>query len=72
MFTPGALLPLLVAWWAPLVLLILVAIASLALALLGALAAAAVRQYGAALRVLFWGALAMALTSLIGRLFGVI
>jgi VIT1/CCC1 family predicted Fe2+/Mn2+ transporter len=52
----------------------LVAIASLAsLALLGALAAkvggAPVRT--AALRVLFWGALAMALTSLIGRLFGV-
>jgi len=75
MFTLGALLPLLVAWWAPLVLLIpLVAIASLAsLALLGALAAkvggAPVRT--AALRVLFWGALAMALTSLIGRLFGV-
>jgi VIT1/CCC1 family predicted Fe2+/Mn2+ transporter len=75
MFTLGALLPLLVAWWSPLVLLIpLVAIASLAsLALLGALAAkvggAPVRT--AALRVLFWGALAMALTSLIGRLFGV-
>ncbi|MDP4556658.1 VIT family protein [Halomonas meridiana] len=75
MFTLGALLPLLVAWWAPSVLLIpLVAMASLAcLALLGALAAkvggAPVRT--AALRVLFWGALAMALTSLIGRLFGV-
>lgn len=75
MFTIGALLPLLVAWWAPTVLLIpLVAVASLALlALLGALAAkvggAPVRT--AALRVLFWGALAMALTSLIGRLFGV-
>ncbi|MEC8936329.1 MAG: VIT family protein, partial [Pseudomonadota bacterium] len=75
MFTIGALLPLLVAWWAPSVLLIpLVAVASLALlALLGALAAkvggAPVRT--AALRVLFWGALAMALTSLIGRLFGV-
>mgnify|MGYP003116939394 CR=1 FL=1 len=75
-FTAGALIPLLIAWWVPLVLLIpLVAVASLALlALLGALAAkiggAPVRK--AAFRVLFWGALAMALTSLIGRLFGVV
>ncbi|ATH76190.1 VIT family protein [Halomonas sp. NyZ770] len=75
MFTIGALIPLLMAWWAPTLLLIpLVAVTSLALlALLGALAAkvggAPIRA--AALRVLFWGALAMALTSLIGRLFGV-
>lgn len=74
-FTIGAMLPLLVAWWAPPLLLIpLVAIASLVLlALLGALSArvggAPVRR--AAFRVLFWGALAMALTSLIGRVFGV-
>ena len=75
-FTIGALLPLLVAWWAPLSLLIpLVALFSLLfLALLGAMAA----QVGgapilkAAARVMFWGALAMLLTSAIGHLFGVV
>jgi len=43
------------------------------LALLGALAAkvGGAPVLTSALRVLFWGALAMALTSLIGRLFGV-
>jgi VIT1/CCC1 family predicted Fe2+/Mn2+ transporter len=74
-FTIGALLPLLVAWWAPSALLIpLVALFSLLfLALLGAIAA----QVGgapilkAAARVMFWGALAMALTSAIGHVFGV-
>ena len=75
-FTTGALLPLLVAWWAPSSLLTpLVALFSLLfLALLGALAA---RVGGApilkaAARVMFWGALAMALTSAIGRVFGVV
>ena len=75
-FTIGALLPLLVAWWAPSALLIpLVALFSLLfLALLGAIAA---RVGGApilkaAARVMFWGALAMALTSAIGHVFGVI
>tara|TARA_R110000751_G_scaffold101052_5_gene195085 strand:- start:2598 stop:3287 length:690 start_codon:yes stop_codon:yes gene_type:complete len=75
-FTAGALLPLLVAWWAPSTLLTpLVALFSLLfLALLGAVAA---RVGGApilkaAARVMFWGALAMALTSAIGRVFGVV
>ena len=74
-FTIGASLPLLVAWVAPEAHLItLVATTSLVfLALLGALAA---RAGGAALsvgaiRVTFWGALAMALTAVVGRLFGV-
>ncbi|WP_386079202.1 VIT family protein [Vreelandella sp. F11] len=74
-FTIGALLPLLVAWWAPHALLIpLVALFSLLfLAFLGAIAA---RVGGApilkaAARVMFWGALAMSLTSAIGHLFGV-
>tara|TARA_R110002020_G_scaffold206303_2_gene411553 strand:- start:1304 stop:2011 length:708 start_codon:yes stop_codon:yes gene_type:complete len=74
-FTIGALLPLLVAWWAPPALLIpLVALFSLLfLAFLGAIAA---RVGGApilkaAARVMFWGALAMALTSAIGHVFGV-
>lgn len=74
-FTIGALLPLLVAWWAPPSLLIsLVALFSLLfLALLGAVAA---RVGGApilkaAVRVMFWGALAMSLTFAIGHVFGV-
>jgi VIT1/CCC1 family predicted Fe2+/Mn2+ transporter len=75
-FTLGAALPLLVAW---LVVgpgqISAVAIASLIfLATLGALAA---RTGGApvvagALRVMFWGTLAMALTAAVGRLFGVV
>jgi len=75
-FVAGAALPLLVAWVISGPLLIpLVAGASLvALALLGGLAA---RTGGAplvagALRVTFWGTLAMALTAGVGRLFGVI
>lgn len=74
-FTVGAALPLLVAWLIPGKLLIYaVAILSLVfLALLGGLAA---RAGGASIavgasRVAFWGALAMALTAGVGRLFGV-
>jgi VIT1/CCC1 family predicted Fe2+/Mn2+ transporter len=75
-FTVGAALPLMVAWIMPEARLIpAVAIASLVfLALLGGLAA---RAGGApvtigAARVTFWGALAMALTAGVGRLFGVV
>lgn len=75
-FTIGAALPLLVAWAVPGTTLIpVVAVASLVfLGLLGALAA---RAGGAsviigALRVTFWGALAMMLTAGVGRLFGVV
>lgn len=75
-FTIGAALPLVVAWLAPAnLLIILVAVFSLFfLAFLGAIAA---RAGGAsiltgALRVTFWGALAMALTAGVGRLFGVV
>ena len=75
-FTVGAALPLLVAWIAPLNLLIaLVAVFSLFfLAFLGSIAA---RAGGAslmigAIRVTFWGALAMALTAAVGRIFGVV
>ncbi|MBT8092609.1 MAG: VIT family protein [Gammaproteobacteria bacterium] len=75
-FTLGAALPLLVAWAIPGPRLIpFVAVASLFfLAFLGALAA---RAGGAsitlgAVRVTFWGALAMALTAMVGRLFGVV
>lgn len=75
-FTIGAALPLLVAWAVPgSPQIATVASASLVfLALLGAIAA---RTGGAsitigAIRVTFWGALAMALTAGVGRLFGVV
>ncbi|SNY60375.1 Predicted Fe2+/Mn2+ transporter, VIT1/CCC1 family [Arsukibacterium tuosuense] len=75
-FTIGAALPLLVAWAVPGQYLIhAVSLLSLCfLALLGALAA---RAGGApvikgAVRVTFWGALAMALTAAVGSIFGVV
>jgi VIT1/CCC1 family predicted Fe2+/Mn2+ transporter len=75
-FTVGALLPLVVAWaMAGPSLIFWVSAASLVfLALLGG---AAARAGGAplavgAIRVTFWGALAMALTAGVGRLFGVV
>lgn len=74
-FTVGAVLPLIVAWSAPVDRLIfLVAVSSLFfLALLGGIAA---RAGGAsvaigAFRVTFWGSLAMALTAAVGWFFGV-
>lgn len=74
-FSVGAALPLLVAWFVPGSHLILaVALCSLFfLALLGGLAA---RTGGASImigatRVTFWGALAMAVTAVVGSLFGV-
>jgi len=75
-FTVGAALPLVVAWVVPGSQLIpVVAVFSLVfLALLGGIAA---RAGGAsitvgAIRVTFWGALAMALTAGVGRIFGVV
>ena len=75
-FVIGAALPLLVAWAvAGPQLITAVALSSLVfLAVLGALAA---RTGGAplwigALRVMFWGTLAMALTAGVGRLFGIV
>ena len=75
-FTVGAALPLFVAWlMAGEQLITAVAIASLVfLAALGSLAA---RAGGAsvrvgAIRVTFWGSLAMLLTAAVGRLFGVV
>ncbi|GAA0396951.1 VIT family protein [Cocleimonas flava] len=74
-FTIGAALPLLIAWIKPGdQLVLLVAIFSLVfLAMLGAIAA---KVGGAsiavgAIRVTFWGALAMAITAAVGKLFGV-
>ncbi|HEX2781643.1 MAG TPA: VIT family protein [Gemmatimonadaceae bacterium] len=75
-FAVGAALPLAVTALAPLArIIVLVSAASLVfLALLGAVAA---RTGGAGVlrstvRVTFWGALAMALTALIGRMFGTV
>lgn len=74
-FAVGASLPLLVAWIVPEAQIItLVAISSLIfLALLGGLAAGAggAAISVGAMRVTFWGALAMALTAIVGRMFGV-
>lgn len=74
-FTIGAALPLLIAWKVSDIQLIpVVAVSSLIfLAALGGLAA---RAGGAkisigAIRLTFWGALAMTLTAVVGRLFGV-
>lgn len=75
-FTAGALPPVLVAWLAtPAQLILLVALVSLAL--LGVLGGIAAHAGGASIprasaRVTFWGALAMALTAGVGRLFGVV
>lgn len=74
-FMVGAALPLLVAWLTagPTLIPAVAASSLLFLAMLGALAA---RVGGASLltgavRVLFWGALAMLITAAVGRLFGV-
>jgi VIT1/CCC1 family predicted Fe2+/Mn2+ transporter len=75
-FIIGAALPLLIAWAVPGPQQIgVVATASLVfLAVLGSLAAYAggASITVGAVRVTFWGALAMALTALVGRLFGVV
>jgi VIT1/CCC1 family predicted Fe2+/Mn2+ transporter len=75
-FVLGAALPLLVAWAisGPRLIPVVAASSLLFLAFLGGLAA---RTGGAsitvgAIRVTFWGALAMALTAGVGRLFGVV
>jgi len=75
-FAVGAILPLGVAWLSPGPLMTwLVAVSSLVfLTMLGGVAA---RAGGAgvitgAFRVLFWGAIAMAATALVGRLFGAV
>jgi VIT1/CCC1 family predicted Fe2+/Mn2+ transporter len=74
-FTIGAALPLLSAWAVPVTQLIPV-VAILSLLFLSALGSLAAYTGGAsistgAIRVTFWGALAMALTAAVGGLFGV-
>lgn len=74
-FTVGALVPLLLVLLIPASrLVLLISIVSLAaLAVLGALAARAggARMLRGAVRVTFWGALALALTASVGTLFGI-
>lgn len=75
-FASGAALPLLVAVFAPLLMLVIsVSIASIVfLALLGVIGARAggADPWRAAVRVTFWGAFAMAATAGIGALFGAV
>jgi VIT1/CCC1 family predicted Fe2+/Mn2+ transporter len=73
-FAVGALAPVVLAWFLPLTSLALV-VALCSLLLLAVLGAVAAHLGGAALlrgavRVAFWGAVAMGVTALIGRLFG--
>jgi len=75
-FTIGAALPLLIAWATPVPKLIY-AVAGSSLIFLAVLGGLAARAGGAsitvgAVRVTFWGFLAMALTAVVGRLFGVV
>ncbi len=74
-FAVGAALPLFVAWFLPGDRLS-IGVVAVSLCSLAALGAAGARGGGApmgraSLRVLFWGALAMALTAGVGKLFGV-
>ena len=75
-FTIGAALPLLTAWLVPQPRLIMT-VAGLSIVFLAVLGGIAARAGGApvlraSMRVGFWGALAMALTAGVGRLFGVV
>lgn len=75
-FTAGASLPLVAAWLTPLAQLVPM-VAGLSLVFLGLLGATAARAGGApvvkgAARVTFWGALAMAVTGLVGTAFDVV
>lgn len=75
-FSLGAALPLAVTWFSPFSLMIsFVAVSSLVfLAVLGAVAAKAggAGMLRGSLRVLFWGAIAMAVTAGVGKLFGAV
>ena len=74
-FAVGAIIPLIVAWLAPAtqITMIVAASAIVALMVLGALGASAGRagMTKGAIRVTFWGALAMAVTAGVGMIFGV-
>ena len=73
-FSVGAALPLGVTWFSPFTMMIW-AVAISSLVFLAALGAVAAKAGGAgmvkgSLRVLFWGAIAMGVTALVGKLFG--
>ena len=75
-FATGALSPVLLVWWIPLVHLSWSVVLS-SLVLLAVLGAVAARLGGAPLlrgmaRVTFWGAVAMGCSALVGRLFGTV
>lgn len=75
-FTVGAALPLFAAWLTPLAQLIPF-VAALSLVFLAILGGVAAQAGGASIakgaaRVTFWGALAMGLTAVVGRIFGVV
>ena len=75
-FSIGAALPLATVWLSPMSGLIYITAAS-SLVFLAALGAVAARAGGASMvrgsvRVLFWGAIAMAATALVGKLFGAV
>jgi VIT1/CCC1 family predicted Fe2+/Mn2+ transporter len=74
-FAVGAIIPLIVAWLAPAaqITMIVAASAIVALMILGALGASAggASMLKGAIRVTFWGALAMAVTAGVGMIFGV-
>lgn len=75
-FSVGAAMPLLVTWFSPFTAMIwAVAVSSLVfLAILGAVAAKAggAGMLKGSARVLFWGAIAMAVTAGVGKLFGAV
>lgn len=75
-FAAGAALPLVAAWAAPVSQITWVAsgVSLAALAILGGVSASigGAGKIRAVLRVVFWGALAMAATALIGRIFGTV
>ena len=75
-FSIGAALPLATVWLSPMPRLIYITAASslVFLALLGAVAARAggASMLTGAVRVLFWGAIAMAATAVVGKLFGAV
>ena len=75
-FSVGAALPLIITWFSPFTVMIwAVAVSSLVfLAVLGAVAAKAggAGMLKGSARVLFWGAIAMAVTAGVGKLFGAV
>nr|HNH52686.1 VIT1/CCC1 transporter family protein [Nitrosomonas sp.] len=76
MFTLGASMPLVASWIAPenFIIWLVASVSILSLTCLGALAAylGGANIITGSLRVTFWGALAMLVTAITGKLFGII